>query len=282
MKTYMMPDVERYRRMNTAELREHFLVGNLFQKGAIVTHYIDLDRTIVGSAVPGAGTSGELVLATADELRAAYFLERRELGILNIGGKGAVVADGKSFDMENLDCLYIGRGTKEVRFAAGGGGAGSKGPEFYLLSYPAHTSYPTMLAKKAQAAAVPLGKQELLNKRVIYKYIHMEGIKSCQLVMGFTELEVGSGWNTMPPHTHMRRSEVYLYFNVAETARVFHLMGPPDETRHLVVGDKQVAISPSWSIHAGIGTTNYTFCWGMGGENQAFDDMDAVPVPTLR
>jgi len=276
MKNYMMPDLERYKRMTTDELRGTFLVEDMFAAGKIVTHYIDLDRTIVGSAVP---LNEALVLATADELRAAYFLERREMGILNIAGKGTVTADGKAYEMETLDCLYVGRGTKELKFASADA---SKPAHYYLLSHPAHTTHPTALARKKDAAAVPLGKQESLNKRTIYKYIHMEGIKSCQLVMGFTELEVGSGWNTMPPHTHLRRSEVYLYFNLPENARVFHLMGPPQETRHLVVADKQLVISPSWSIHAGIGTQNYTFCWGMGGENQAFDDMDAAPVPSLR
>jgi 4-deoxy-L-threo-5-hexosulose-uronate ketol-isomerase len=276
MKTFVTPDCERYRRMTTEELREAFLVTDLFRRGEIVTHYLDMDRTIVGSAVP---TAGPLTLATADELRAAYFLERRELGILNIGAKGTATADGKAFDMDHLDCLYVGRGTREIGFTS----ANSATPaQFYLLSYPAHTTYPTALARKKDAAAVPLGKQEALNKRTIYKYMHMDGIKSCQLVMGFTELEVGSGWNTMPPHTHTRRSEVYLYFNLPENARVFHMMGLPQETRHLLVADKQLVISPSWSIHAGIGTQNYTFCWGMGGENQAFDDMDSVSVPDLR
>ena len=276
MKTHMMPDQERYQRMTTTELRSTFLIDDLFTPGQIVTHYLDVDRTIVGSVVP---LNADLVLATADELRAAYFLERRELGILNIGAKGSVTADGKTFDMDNLDCLYVSRGTKEVRFTSADA---SKPAQFYLLSYPAHAAYPTTLARKKDAAAVPLGKQESLNKRTIYKYIHMDGIKSCQLVMGFTELEVGSGWNTMPPHTHLRRSEVYLYFNLPDAARVFHMMGPPQETRHLIVADKQIAISPSWSIHAGIGTQNYTFCWGMGGENQAFDDMDAAPVASLK
>ena len=276
MKTCMMPDPERYSRMNTAELRAAFLIDTLFKPGELITHYIDVDRTIVGSAVP---VLAPLVLATADELRAAYFLERRELGVLNIGGKGAVIADGNSFDMGNLDCLYVGRGTREVRFTS----ADEKHPaEFYLLSYPAHATHPTALARKKDAAAVPLGKQETLNKRTIYKYIHMEGIRSCQLVLGFTELESGSGWNTMPPHTHMRRSEVYLYFNLAPEARVFHMMGQPQETRHLLVANKQAVISPSWSIHAGVGTSNYSFCWAMGGENQAFDDMDAAPVTELK
>jgi 4-deoxy-L-threo-5-hexosulose-uronate ketol-isomerase len=279
MKTYSMPDAERFQRMTTTELRQAFLISDLFQKGELVTHYVDLDRTIIGSAVPAIAP---LVLATADELRAAYFLERRELAILNIGAKGTVMANGESYDVDHLDCLYVGRGTKEVRFMSADGGGGGAPAEFYLLSYPAHTTYPTALARKKDAAAVALGKQEALNKRTIYKYIHTAGIMSCQLVMGFTELEVGSGWNTMPPHTHARRSEVYLYFGLGEGGRVVHMMGKPDETRHVVVANKQVVISPSWSIHAGVGTQNYTFCWGMGGENQAFDDMDAVAVGELR
>jgi 4-deoxy-L-threo-5-hexosulose-uronate ketol-isomerase len=276
MKTYPMADQERYRRMTTEELRSTFLVQDLFKKGEIQTVYIDVDRTIVGSAVP---LKEPLTLGAADELRASYFLERRELGILNIGPRGTVTVDGKPYEMDTLDCLYVGRGSRELKLSS----ADASNPaQFYLLSYPAHTTYPTTLARKKDAAAVPLGKQETLNKRTIYKYIHLDGIKSCQLVMGFTVLEEGSGWNTMPPHTHARRSEVYLYFNLPENARVFHFMGPPQETRHLVVADKQVAISPSWSIHAGVGTINYIFCWGMGGENQAFDDMDAAPVPTLK
>jgi len=276
MKMHLIPDAVHYRTMTTEELRANFLVDSLFQKGRTVTCHIDVDRTIVGSAVP---IREPLTLPTADELRAAYFLERRELGILNIGGRGTISVDGKAYDLQNLDCLYVGRGAKEVRFTSTDS---EKPAQFYLLSYPAHTTCPTALAKKSQAAAVPLGNQASLNKRTIYKYIHMEGIRSCQLVMGFTELEAGSGWNTMPAHTHLRRSEVYLYFNLTDTSRVFHFMGEPQQTRHLVVADRQLVISPSWSIHAGVGTSNYTFCWGMGGENQAFDDMDAVPVSSLR
>jgi 4-deoxy-L-threo-5-hexosulose-uronate ketol-isomerase len=276
MKTHLMPDPERYPRMTTEELRGAFLIEDLFQPGTIVTHYLDMDRTIVGSVVPRVAP---LILGAAEELRSAYFLERRELGVLLIGGKGKVTADGTVFDMETLDCLYVGRGTKEVKFESADPGQPA---QFYLLSYPAHATHPTMMARKKDAAAVPLGKPEMMNKRTIYKYIHAGGIRSCQLVMGFTELDAGSGWNTMPPHTHMRRSEVYLYFNLPADARVFHMMGGPEETRHLLVANGQVALSPSWSIHAGIGTQNYTFCWGMGGENQAFDDMDAVPVTSLR
>lgn len=271
MKMYIMPDPQRAMTLSTHQMRDIFLMDDLFAPGQIHLAYCDVDRTIVGSAVP----SGQpLTLGTADELRADFFLQRRELGILNIGGKGTVTADGQSYEMDNLDCLYVGRGVKQVTFAGEG--------QYYLISYPAHTTYPTTLAKKANAAAVPLGSEATANKRTIYKYIHADGIKSCQLVMGFTQLEVGSVWNTMPPHTHARRSEIYMYFNVKADARIMHFMGPPQETRHLVVADKQVVISPSWSIHAGCGTQAYTFCWAMGGENQAFDDMDAAPVPTLR
>jgi 4-deoxy-L-threo-5-hexosulose-uronate ketol-isomerase len=276
MKIYQMPDPVRAAAMDTKQLRESFLVEDLFKPGQVQLVYADADRAVIGSASP---TSESLALGTDPELRAAYFTERRELGVLNIGGRGSVAVDGRTFDMENLDGLYIGRGSKDVRFSS----ADKSNPaQFYLLSYPAHTTHPTTHAKKAQAAAVNLGSEATCNKRTIYKYIHLDGIKSCQLVMGFTQLQVGSAWNTMPPHTHLRRSEVYLYFNVPAEHRVFHMMGQPQESRHLVIADKQAAISPSWSIHAGVGTSNYTFCWGMGGENQTFDDMDAAPIATLK
>jgi 4-deoxy-L-threo-5-hexosulose-uronate ketol-isomerase len=276
MKTYLMVDPVRFARMTTEELRETFLVESIFSPGKIWMAYLDVDRTVVGGAVP---TDAPLSLGTDDALRSEYFTERRELGVLNIGGKGSIDVAGKSYAMEKLDCLYIGRGNRDISFAS----ADAKSPaQFYLLSYPAHTAYPTTQAKKSQAEAVPLGSEATVNKRTIYKYIHPAGIKSCQLVMGFTTLEVGSAWNTMPPHTHMRRSEVYLYFDVAPAARVFHFMGPGQQTRHLVIADRQLAISPSWSIHAGVGTTNYSFCWGMGGENQTFDDMDGIKIGELK
>ena len=262
--------------MNTAELRETFLVESLFAPDAVTLHYVDADRTIVGSAVPRLGP---LELSTADELRAEYFTERRELGVLNIGGPGTVEVEGVPYPMSNLDCLYIGRRNRKIRFCSDDA---TQPAEFYLLSYPAHTSYPTTLASKAQATAVQLGSEAECNRRTIYKYIHPDGIRSCQLVMGFTQLACGSSWNTMPPHTHARRSEVYLYFNLQPGARVFHFMGEPTETRHLVVGEKQAIVSPSWSIHSGAGTAHYTFCWGMGGENQAFNDMDALAVGDLK
>ena len=276
MQIRYVADPTRYARMTTAEIRHDFLIDQLFTPNAITMVYVDIDRTIVGSAVPGPEP---LNLTTADELRAAYFAERREIGVLNIGGPGRVVVDGVAYAMENLDGLYIGRGSRQISFAS----ASPASPaQFYLLSYPAHTAYPTTKAGKAQAAAVQLGTEAEANRRTIYKYIHPDGIKSCQLVMGFTQLQTGSVWNTMPPHTHARRSEIYMYFNLPAESRVFHLMGSPTETRHLVVADKQVAISPSWSIHAGCGTTAYSFCWGMGGENQAFDDMDRLATGELK
>ena len=277
MNIRLLPDPRRYATMSAAELRETFLLDGLFVPGQVRLSYVDVDRTVVGAAVP---TGKEpLALPRPGDLRAAFFAERRELGILNVGGRGSVAVDGQLFAMDRLDCLYVGRGSRDVRFV-------SDDPEsparFYLLSYPAHALYPTTLARKADASATSLGAFETANKRTIYKYVHPDGIKSCQLVMGFTQLDVGSVWNTMPPHTHMRRSEVYLYFDLAPDARVLHLMGPPDETRHLVVADGQAVVSPPWSIHAGAGTTRYAFCWGMGGENQAFADMDVVSVADLK
>jgi 4-deoxy-L-threo-5-hexosulose-uronate ketol-isomerase len=269
-------DPKRCATMNTQELRKEFLIESLFAPNEIQMVYCDVDRAIVGSAVP---VKGPLELATASELRASYFAERRELGVLNIGGPGTVAVDGKSYPMQNTDCLYIGRGSRSIAFA-------SQTPQtpaqYYLISYPAHAAYPTTHASKAQAAVVNLGSDATCNKRALHKYIHPDGIKSCQLVMGFTQLHSGSAWNTMPPHTHARRTEVYMYFNLAPEGRVFHFMGEPQETRHLLVADKQVAISPSWSIHCGAGTLPYAFCWAMGGENQTFDDMDGVPVGQLR
>jgi 4-deoxy-L-threo-5-hexosulose-uronate ketol-isomerase len=262
--------------MNTEELRETFLLEEMFEPGEIELAYVDLDRTVIGAAVP---TAKALTLETQPELRAEYFLERRELGVLNIGGAGSVVVDGKNFELGKLDVLYVGRGSKSVTFSS----KSSNDPAyFYLLSYPAHAEYPTAMVKFADLQGLQLGSVETCNKRTIYKAIYKEGIKSCQLVMGFTVLESGSNWNTMPPHTHMRRSEVYFYFDVDPAHRVLHLMGPPDATSHLVVADKEVVVSPGWSIHAGVGTKRYAFCWGMGGENQAYDDMDPLTIADLR
>lgn len=276
MEVRFTPDPVRFCRMTTQEVRDDFLIESLFQPDAIEMIYADVDRVIVGSAVP---TTKPLTLTSADELRADFFCQRRELGILNIGRSGTVTVDGKDYKMANQDCLYVGRGSKEIRFAADDGNSPAK---YYLLSYPAHKEFPTTHIKIDQAAPVQLGSVEASNKRTIYKCIHPDGAKSCQLVMGFTVLEPGCVWNTMPPHTHERRMEVYMYFNVPQDARVFHYMGQPEETRHIAVADGQAVISPSWSIHAGCGTAAYTFCWGMGGENQAFDDMDHLTMDDIK
>jgi 4-deoxy-L-threo-5-hexosulose-uronate ketol-isomerase len=270
-----MADPIRYRTMTTEQLRETFLVTDLFQPGTIDLTYADLDRTVIGSAVPLAEP---LLLPTDDALKATYFTERRELGILNIGGHGTVTVNGAAHALGKLDALYVGRGNREVSFASSDP---AHPAEFYLLSYPAHAEWPTQLIRASEQTASSLGSQETANLRQITRLIYLEGARSCQLVMGITRLAPGSVWNTMPPHTHMRRSEVYLYFDIEAEQRVLHLMGPAHETRSLVVANKQVAVSPGWSIHAGVGTKNYTFCWGMGGENQVYSDMDAVAVAEL-
>jgi len=276
MKTVLMADPVRYPRMTTEELRGTFLLNDLYEPGRIHLAYVDLDRTVVGFAAPVAK---ELALPTDPDLRAGYFTERRELGVLNIGGSGSADVGGKKYELENLDVLYIGRGNADVRFASKDKSAPAA---FYLLSYPAHGDFPVALVRKAEAQPTEVGSVETCNKRTIYKYIHLQGARSCQLVMGVTLLHPGSNWNTMPPHTHMRRSEVYMYFNLDEGARVFHLMGPATETRHLVLADKDVVVSPGWSVHSGVGTRAYSFCWGMGGENQDYADMDPAPVESLR
>jgi len=276
MKLLQMADPVRYPRMTSAELRETFLLEGMFTPERIDLAYVDLDRTVIGSAVP---TTAALTLETQPELRADYFLERRELGVLNVGGPGTVSVDRASFELGRLDCLYVGRGSKSVTFSSE---SAVEPAAFYLLSYPAHAEYPTKMVKCADLQGLALGSPETCNKRTIYKAIHRDGIKSCQLVMGFTLLAEGSNWNTMPAHTHMRRSEVYFYFDLEPEQRVMHLMGPPDATSHLIMADKQVVVSPGWSIHAGVGTKSYGFCWGMGGENQDYADMDPVAIKDLK
>jgi 4-deoxy-L-threo-5-hexosulose-uronate ketol-isomerase len=276
MQIRFSPNQNDYTKLCTDGLRANFLIESLFAPDKVELVYSDADRAIIGSAIP---TSAALNLSADAELRAAFFCERRELGILNIGEGGTVTVDGTKYEMNKLDCLYVGRGSKEVSFASQNA---STPAAFYLLSYPAHAAYPTTLATIKDAAPVELGTLADANRRTIYKYIHMDGIKSCQLVMGFTKLQEGAVWNTMPPHTHTRRSEVYVYFDLDPKRRVMHFMGTPQQTRHLVVADRQAVISPSWSIHCGCGTGAYTFCWGMGGENQTFDDMDPAPAAQLR
>lgn len=275
MRTHRCPDIVSYERFNTRELRQGFLLDGLFTPGTIDLVYTDLDRAIVGSAVP---LGVPLALTAGPALRAEYFCERRELGILNVGGPGSVAIDGKKFPMAKLDTLYVSRGSREVVFAADDHG---NPPLFYLVSYPAHAVHPTTHATPADANVLELGARETANERRLSQVIHENGVKSCQLVMGFTELKPGGVWNTMPPHTHMRRSEVYLYFNLGPADRVVHLMGPAHETRHIVVANKQVVVSPGWSIHAGVGTASYSFCWGMGGENQVYSDMDPLAIADL-
>jgi len=270
-----MADSVRYGAMNARELRNTFLLDALDAPGEIRCAYLETDRAVVGMASP---TNAALALPCDLELRAKFFLERRELGALNIGGAGTIRVDGETFVLDNLDCLYVGRGNKDVEFASEDIAMPAI---FYLLSYPAHADFPVRLVRREEANPTELGSSENANRRIVCKYIHLQGARSCQLVMGVTHLSEGSVWNTMPPHTHMRRSEIYMYFNLGENDRIFHFMGAPDETRHLVLGNRDVAVSPPWSIHSGAGTHAYSFCWGMGGENQDYSDMDVLRIGDL-
>ena len=262
--------------MNTQELRQNFLVERLMVDGQIKLVYSHYDRVIVGGAKP---LGSALTLETHPELRAEYFLERRELGVINVGSEGTVEIDGQSFTLNKLDCVYAGKGVRSVSFKS----ADASNPAiFYLLSSPAHQTYPTRKLTKEEAQPSGLGDQSTANKRTIYKYIHADGIKSAQLVMGLTILDDGSVWNTIPSHTHTRRMEAYFYFDVREDQRVFHFMGQPQETRHLLMANHEAVISPPWSIHSGCGTANYGFIWGMAGENYTYTDMDPAPLKDLR
>lgn len=261
--------------MTTEEIRAAFLVPDLLRPGKLRVQFTDLDRLVPGGLVP---TVAPIELANCRETGRAYFLERRELGAINIGGSGTVIVDGKSYPVETEGCIYVGVGSKEVKFISDD----PKHPaKYFLLSCPAHAAFPTTVMKKAGAKTIPLGSTATANQRVIRQYIHEQGIKSCQLVMGYTELAEGSVWNTFPPHTHSRRTEVYFYFNLGERV-LAHFMGEPSATRHLFIQNEQAVLSPSWSIHAGCGQGNYKFIWGMAGENQRFDDMDAVKPGDLR
>ncbi|HUK18773.1 MAG TPA: 5-dehydro-4-deoxy-D-glucuronate isomerase [Bryobacteraceae bacterium] len=274
METRYSPNHIGYQHLGTNELRTTFLVESLFAPGKLELIYSDADRAIIGSAAPVASP----IKLTADaELRAAYFCERRELGVLNIGGPGVVTVDKQDFELAKCDGLYVGRGSQSIEFHSNDP---ANPAAFYLLSYPAHTAYPTTLIPRASANAVHLGSVADANLRTIHQYIHTGGVRSCQLVMGYTQLHEGSVWNTMPPHTHARRTEIYVYFDLGK-ARAMHFMGAPEETRHIVISDRQAVISPSWSIHCACGTGSYAFCWGMGGENQEFTDMDSVPLERL-
>jgi 4-deoxy-L-threo-5-hexosulose-uronate ketol-isomerase len=262
--------------MNTDELRENFLVQQLMKNDQLQLVYSHYDRVIIGGAKPVNKT---IELTNNSELRSAYFLERREIGIINVGGKGKVVAGEREYELDKMDCLYAGKGTEKVTFAS----VSKENPAlFYLLSAPAHMHYPVAKFTKEQASPVQLGAAETSNKRTVYKYIHLEGIKSCQLVMGLTVLADGSVWNSIPPHTHTRRMEVYFYFDLPEQQRIFHFMGETKETRHLVMANHEAVISAPWSTHFGCGTSNYGFIWGMAGENLMYTDMDPAPVHELK
>lgn len=266
-------DVKHY---TTEQLRRHFLIETLFVADTIQMTYSHVDRIMVGGLMPINET---LTLQAGKEMGVDFFFERREGGVINIGAKGTVIVDGEAYVLGNKDGLYIGMGAKNVSFQS----ADAQNPaKFYFNSAPAHASYPHTKIEIAQANPVCMGEAKTSNKRTIYQYVHPAVCKSCQLVMGLTMLDEGSIWNTMPSHTHERRMEVYFYFDMNENNRIVHLMGKPDETRHIFVANEQAVISPSWSIHSGVGTGSYTFIWGMVGENQTFTDMDFVQMSTLR
>ena len=268
-------DNVRYKRMTSSELRESYLVDKLYTPDEVPMTYSDIDRGVIASAVP---VSKKLELPIHKELACEYFTQRRELGVLNIGGAGSITVNGTKYNLEFEDSLYIGRGNEEVFFESEDSANPAK---FYIVSYPAHTSYPTKLVTKDMANKIEMGSAEASNKRTIYQPIRPGIVDTCQIVMGFTCLEPGSVWNTMAPHTHRRRSEYYMYYTLAPESVVFHMMGEPNNIRPIVMRDGQVALSPSWSIHSGCGTSAYTFCWSMGGENQEFTDMDHIDMKDI-
>lgn len=257
--------------LDTDGLRAHFLKDGLFEVGEINLVYTHYDRLLLGSAVPGAGT---LTLDHMAETGTPNFLDRREMGVLNIGSTGQVAVGGETHTLEGGELLYIGMGSGPVEFSGAG--------RFYVTSSPAHRTYPTKLIKLADARRVELGSRETANERVIIQFLHPDVVETCQLLMGYTQFQPGSLWNTMPAHLHDRRMEAYLYFEVPEDARVFHFMGKPEETRHIVMANEEAVISPPWSIHSGAGTASYTFCWTMAGDNVDFADMDMVAMDALR
>jgi 4-deoxy-L-threo-5-hexosulose-uronate ketol-isomerase len=261
--------------LSTQDLRDTFQVQHFFLPGELVAHFTDLDRLVVGGVMPAQEA---IELPNHKETGRSFFLERRELGAINIGGEGRVIADGQVFSLETLDCVYLPMGTKSVTFE-------STNPEnpakFYFLSCPAHAAHPARMMKSSEASPVRLGAQETSNTRTIYKFIHQGGIQSCQLVMGLTALEPGNVWNSFPPHTHWRRTEIYFYFDLGQNI-VSHFLGEPQETRHVFLHNEEAVLSPNWSMHFGVGTGNYKFIWGMAGENQVFDDMDQVQPQDLK
>jgi len=276
MRAIEAPDRFSYKRMSSDELRRGFVVEDLFQPGRLELAYTNVDRAVVGGIVP---TAEPLELKGGREMACTHFCERREAGIINLGGAGAVVVDGTTYELAPTECLYIRRGSRGVLFSSANP---EKPAQFYLVSYPAHADFPTTHAGVKDANRLELGSAAESNRRTIFQYIRPGFIKSCQLVMGFTKLHEGSVWNSFPPHTHDRRSEVYCYFDLPPSGLVMHVLGEPTETRHVVLREKQAVLSPAWSVHCGAGTGGYAFVWAMGGENQEFDDMDKCDLASLR
>ncbi|MET1004260.1 MAG: 5-dehydro-4-deoxy-D-glucuronate isomerase [Propionibacteriaceae bacterium] len=265
--------------LGTEALRERYLVPDLFVDDEVKAVYTHHDRVVLLGASP---VSQSLDLPTFPEIRSAFFFEHREGGFVNVGGPGTITVDDTSSALAPGSCLYVGRGAKQVRLASDDP-TGEAGPaRFYLFSAPAHTAFPTTLVEAGQGTVRELGDPLTSNRRTLNQYIHEQGVRSCQVVMGVTTLHPGSMWNTMPAHTHDRRTECYLYFDLPADARVLHIMGEPTESRHLVVGNREAVISPSWSVHCGVGSASYSFVWAMAGENQSFDDMDGFPITDLR
>jgi 4-deoxy-L-threo-5-hexosulose-uronate ketol-isomerase len=276
MEVRYLPNQDAYKQMATEDLRRSFVADTLFQRNEVSMVYFETDRSIVGGVVPG--NSLLRLVPTRQEMASDFFTERREIGFVNVGGDAIVRVDSRENTLHTNDVLYVGRGKKKIEFRS----LDKKSPgALYFVSYPAHVDYPDSLVRHIEAEKVTIGSAEGANKRTINKYIHTGGVKSCQLVLGITHLDSGSIWNTMPAHTHQRRSEVYLYYGLGPDDLVVHLMGKPRETRNVIVRNRQAVFSPSWSVHSGAGTRNYSFVWAMGGENQEFSDMDAVPMQSL-
>ncbi len=269
-----------FKRYTTEETRAEFLIENLYVADTVQTVYSHVDRMVTMGCMPvSKSVNIEQDMEIFANFGTQFFLERRELGIFNIAQSGSVTVDGTKYELGNKDCLYIGKGAKEIVFASDD----AKNPaKFYMVSAPAHTTFPSKLIKISDAKSVPLGDMQTANKRTIFQFIHPDVLPTCQLTMGLTMLDEGNVWNTMPSHTHERRMEVYTYIDIPEGQVVFHYMGEPTETRHIVMQNEQAVISPSWSIHSGGGTSNYSFIWAMGGENQTFDDMDHIKSTDLR
>ena len=263
---------EDFAKYNTQQIREKFLLDKLVEENAINCVYTHYDRMVVGAACP---TSSALNLGTYDALKSENFLDRREMGIINIGVAGTIAVDGEKYSLDKLDCLYIGKGKLNISFEG-------KGAKFIFFSCPAHASHPVQLMKAVDATPAEMGSAETANHRTINKYVHTDGLKSCQLMLGVTNFKQGSIWNTMPPHLHDRRMEAYFYFDLPQNQRVIHFMGEPHETRHMFLNNEEAIVSPSWSIHSGVATAAYSFIWAMAGENISFTDMDAVNITTLK